>query len=343
MQDKLHDEAGRLAALRRYEVLDTPREAPFDRITGLVQAVLNVPIATVSLIDSDRQWYKACLGMDSVDLPRELSFCTHTIQSRDLLIVPDTLLDPRFAQNPMVTGEPFIRSYIGAPLASPDGYNLGSLCALDMRARDFEPTQLEVLKRFAALVVDEMELRRIAQVDSLTEAATRRGFLLEMEKAIAAFKRDGTNATLLLLDLDHFKNINDSFGHPFGDVVLRDVSQAIRGLLRQGDLLGRLGGEEFGVLLGQCDLKRGAAVADVLREKVQHLSFKQEPSVTVTASFGVCSLESERLATELWLARADEALYNAKRAGRNRCFITVSADHLEAFDRELRPTLIKTG
>ena len=172
-----------MAALHRYEILDTPREPSFDRITGLVRAVLNVPISTLSLIDSDRQWYKSCVGMESTDLPRELSFCTHTIQSRSPLCVPDTLKDARFAQYPSVTGEPFIRSYLGIPLATPDGYVLGALCALDVQPREFNVGQIEVMKSFAALAENEFELRRIAQIDSLTGAATRRSFLIELEKA----------------------------------------------------------------------------------------------------------------------------------------------------------------
>ena len=321
MDMKLHDEFGRLAALGRYEVLDTPREAPFERITGLVRAVLNVPISTLSLIDADRQWYKSCVGMDSSDLPRKLSFCTHTIQAREPLYIPDTLEDARFKDLPSVTAAPYIRSYLGAPLMSPDGYNLGALCALDVRPREFSDGQIEVLKSFAALAVDELELRRIAQVDSLTGAATRRSFLLEVEKAIAKFVRRRQPAVLLTLDVDHFKRVNDTFGHPSGDVVLRTVSSGLQGLLRTEDLLGRLGGEEFGILLADAELHQAEQTAERLRCAIEDLPLELKEPLRVTASFGISAIRADRLTPELWLASADEALYAAKRSGRNRCCV----------------------
>jgi hypothetical protein len=147
---KLADEAARLAALRRYEILDTLPEAPFDRITGLVKAVFEVPIALVSLIDADRQWLKSCVGMDVSETPREISFCTHTIQRREPMVIANATEDPRFANNPLVTGPPYIASYLGAPLETPDGYNVGSLCAIDTKPRTFSATQIEVMKSFAA-------------------------------------------------------------------------------------------------------------------------------------------------------------------------------------------------
>ena len=319
---KLHDEPGRLAALDRYEVMDSPREAPFERITGLVRAVLNVPISTLSLIDADRQWYKSCVGMESSDLPREFSFCTHTIQAREPLYVPDTLRDERFAHYPTVTGAPYIRSYLGVPLVSPDGYNLGALCALDVRTHEFSDAQIDVLKSFAALAVDELELRRIAQIDSLTGAATRRGFLLGLEKATARFVRHGQPAVLLTLDIDHFKRVNDTFGHPSGDSVLRTVTSRLQAMLRTEDSLGRLGGEEFGVLLTDTELPGAVQVAERLRCALQDAPFELQEPLRVTASFGISVIAPDRLSPELWLANADQALYSAKREGRNRCCVS---------------------
>ena len=329
---KLQDEPGRLAALHRYEVLDTPREAPFERITGLVRAVLSVPISTLSLIDSDRQWYKSCVGMDSMDLPREFSFCTHTIQAREPLVVPDTLQDARFARYPTVTGEPFIRSYLGVPLSSPDGYNLGALCALDVKPRDFSPGQIEVLKSFAALAVDELELRKIAQIDSLTGAATRRSFLLEMEKTISKFLRRGQAASLLTMDIDHFKRVNDTFGHPAGDAVLRTVSNRLQAILRKEDLLGRLGGEEFGILLPDIDLHQAFLVAEKLRGALQDTPVLLSEALQVTASFGIAALEVDSASPELWLSKADQALYSAKRTGRNKCCVAAGGEALEGIN-----------
>ena len=139
LDPKLNDEPARLAALDRYEVLDTPPEQPFDRITALVQTVLNVPICSVALIDAQRQWFKSCVGLTARQTARDISFCTHTIQEREPFYIPDAQLDTRFRENPLVTGDPFIRSYLGIPLSTPDGYNVGSLCAIDIIPRDFTP------------------------------------------------------------------------------------------------------------------------------------------------------------------------------------------------------------
>jgi diguanylate cyclase (GGDEF)-like protein len=321
VDEKLLDEPGRLAALRRYELLDTPPEAPFDRITMLVKTVLNVPMASVSLVDAERQWLMSCVGMERGDTPRDITFCTHTIQSRAPMIVFDASLDPRFARNPLVTGPPYIASYLGVPLSTPDGYNLGSLCAIDTRPRTFNEGQLEVLKSFAALVTDEIELRRIAQLDFLTGTATRRGFLLEAEKCISRFKRQQATTILLVFDIDHFKLVNDTYGHPAGDLVLRTICKTIEGELRTSDLLGRLGGEEFGILIAVPNLEAALHAGERFRQAIESCVIEHDPPIRVTASFGIAMLDQECRTADQWLAAADAALYNAKRSGRNKCCV----------------------
>ncbi len=321
VDEKLLDEPGRLAALKRYELLDTPPELPFDRITMLVKTVLEVPMASVSLIDAERQWLMSCVGMERGDTPRDITFCTHTIQSRAPMIVFDASLDPRFAENPLVTGPPHIASYLGVPLSTPDGYNLGSLCALDTRPRTFNDSQLEVLKSFAALVTDEIELRRIAQLDFLTGAATRRGFMLEAEKCVSRFKRHQASAALLVFDIDYFKRVNDTYGHAAGDVVLRGICKTIEVSLRTSDLLGRLGGEEFGILLAASELDDALQSAERFRRAIENCVIEHEPPIRITASFGIAMLDPECRTADQWLAEADAALYEAKRNGRNRCCV----------------------
>jgi diguanylate cyclase (GGDEF)-like protein len=317
-EEKLADEAGRLAALRRFEVLDTPHEAPFDRITRLVKAVLGVPIALISLVDADRQWLKSCVGLDITETSREVSFCAHTIRKREPMVVPNAAEDPRFALNPLVTGPPHIASYLGVPLETPDGYNLGALCAIDTQPREFNADQIEVMKGFAALVMDELELRRIAQMDFLTGVATRRGFCLALDKAISRFKRHRRGSALLTLDVDHFKQVNDTYGHPVGDLVLRGVAAKLERLLRASDLIGRLGGEEFGVLLADANLNEATQAAERFRAAIEELVIENDPPLRVTASFGISVLEKVAWTANDWLAAADEALYEAKRSGRNR-------------------------
>lgn len=316
---KLTDEPARLAALKRYDILDTPDEGAFDKITALVRQILGVPICAVTLIDKDRQFIKSRQGIDGRETARDISFCTHTIQGRSAMVIADASADPRFSANPMVTGDPNIAAYCGVPLETPDGYNVGALCAIDTSPRDFDPAQVALLAKFAALVVDEMELRRIAQRDHLTGAMTRRAFVAELDKAISRRDRSGRPSALLLLDIDHFKAVNDTYGHPTGDAVLRQVAGQIGGMIRSNDAFGRIGGEEFGVVLAETDAHQALEAGERFRAALTRLRFEEPPGLQVSASFGVAALLPADVTSDHWMRRADDALYAAKRGGRNRC------------------------
>lgn len=153
------NEADRIEKLDLYRILDTPPEEAFDRITRTIAEIIDVPIALVSLVDRDRQWFKSRFGLDAEETPRDLAFCSHAILGNDLFVVEDTTQDPRFSSNPLVVSEPSIRFYAGAPLKTPDGYNLGTLCAIDRRPRSLTDAQRRLLSDFAHIVVDELELR----------------------------------------------------------------------------------------------------------------------------------------------------------------------------------------
>ncbi|MFN3595988.1 MAG: PAS domain-containing protein [Rubricoccaceae bacterium] len=149
----------RLAALHRYEVLDTPAEEAFDRIVRLAKRSLDAPFALLSLIDSDRQWVKACEGLDVAEFSLEGSFCVRTAETRQTLVVPDALADARFRDSPYVVGEPGVRAYAGAPLLSPGGHVIGTLCVADVVPRALRAAHVEVLEDLAAEAVDQLELR----------------------------------------------------------------------------------------------------------------------------------------------------------------------------------------
>ncbi|MFC3442928.1 sensor domain-containing diguanylate cyclase [Sphingobium rhizovicinum] len=317
-QDRLTDEAGRIAALRRYQILDTPAEGGFDKITDMVRALVGVPISAVSLIDTNRQWFKSHVGLDVAETPRSVAFCDHAIRQDAPLIIPDACADARFCDNPLVTGDPGIRSYAGVPLRTPEGYNVGSLCAIDTRARDFAPEQMAILQGLAPIVIEQMELRLLAERDGLSGALTRRAFVAAIDRQIALFTRHQRPAALVLLDIDHFKRVNDDHGHPAGDRVIEAVADLCRTLSRPSDSLGRLGGEEFGLLLPETSEADAMAAARRFCDAVAAQVIPHDPPLRVTASFGVAALGGDRMTSHSWLAAADAALYEAKRAGRNR-------------------------
>lgn len=314
---KLSDEPARLAALDRYRVLDTPREQGFEKITTLVRQILDTPVCAVTLIDRERQWIKSIQGGEQAETPRSVAFCDHTIRLREPLVVPDATKDPRFAANPLVTDGPKIRSYAGVPLSSPDGYNLGALCVVDMKPREFTAGEVDILRKFAGLVMDELELRTIAHRDFLTGTLTRRAFIDVAKRDIDRCRREDRSSAIASFDIDHFKRINDGYGHPFGDEVLKAVAEACEATLRPTDMLGRLGGEEFGILLVDTALDDAVTGAERVRLRIAALEFPAVPGLTVTASFGVAALAPDA-DLPAWMAIADEALYDAKREGRDR-------------------------
>jgi signal transduction histidine kinase len=154
------DEKERLKKLEEYAVLDTDTEENFDRITRIVAEVLGVPISLVSLVDESRQWFKSRHGLDATETPRELAFCAHAIHSEELFLVPNAKEDERFHDNPLVAGDPNIRFYAGAPLVTPDGYKIGTLCAIDCEPKALSDDHRQLLEDLASLVVDELELRK---------------------------------------------------------------------------------------------------------------------------------------------------------------------------------------
>lgn len=156
------DDEERLAELRRFDVLDTPPDERFDRLTRLVADLLDVPIALVSLVDRDRQWFKAKVGLDVDETRRDVSFCAHAILGDDVFVVPDAARDERFADNPLVTGDPSIRFYAGAPLRTRGGFRVGTLCAIDRIPRELSDAHRRLLVDLADVVVDELELQSAA-------------------------------------------------------------------------------------------------------------------------------------------------------------------------------------
>ena len=221
----------RLAALRASRILDTPREAAFDRIASLAARMLGVPISAVSFVDSDRQWFKATCGLDIRQTSRAVSFCAHAIHSDDVFVVPDAAADPRFADNALVTGAPHIRFYAGAPLLTPEGLALGTLCIIDQRPRSLNKRQRAILRDLAALVVDELALRTQIMARERAETAVRaqHAMLQDINASIEARIEERTA---------ELKRVNDALRAEItqreqADAARRESDQRFRQLFNQ--------------------------------------------------------------------------------------------------------------
>lgn len=320
-------EEARLAALDRYDILDTPGEEAFDRVTRLAKRIFRVPIVTLTLLDGHRQWFKSSLGLAVCETDREPAFCNLAVEDDRPLVVLDAADDPRFAANPFVTGEPHIRFYAGAQIRTPDGHALGTLCVVDRVPRSFDEDEVETLTDLARIVSDELELRLLAATDPLTGALSRRAFRDEATRSLKLAARHEHDLGLLVFDLDHFKSVNDSHGHGVGDVVLSRCVAAVRRELRDSDLIGRIGGEEFAVLLPHTGARAALEVAERLRSAIAAEIFRVgDHSFAATASFGAATRRRGLPDVDALLQEADGALYLAKTLGRNRCELARPAD-----------------
>jgi len=195
------NEAERLEALRRYQILDTRSDPVFDDLAALASYVCGTPIALVSLVDSDRQWIKARVGLDVSETPRDVSFCGHTILANDTLVVEDTLADSRFADNPLVTSDPKIRFYAGAKLTTSDGHALGSLCVIDRVPRKLTSAQKEALQALSRQVVAQMEYKR--NVLEMAEIIAERKQTEELKAANQAAQAASRAKSEFLANISH--------------------------------------------------------------------------------------------------------------------------------------------
>ena len=454
------NENERVNRLESLSILDTIEEESFNRITRVAANTLGMPIAFINFLDTDRQWFKAKTGIDISEMPRDYGFCSHTICNDEILEIKDTTSDPRYADNPLVVGDPNIRFYAGAPLCVNDTYNLGTLCIVDTKPRSLSADEKIILTDLASMVTElitlrqiseralkaeerlidavesipdgfvlfdkddklvmcnqrykdiysetseflipgtyfsdmirkgvelgqypeaigneeawienrlsqhskadssleqqlpgdrwlrieerrtseggmvgfrvditqlkrqQRELSRLAWTDSLTNCLNRRRFVDLVNNEISRGQRANIPGALVLIDIDHFKKINDVFGHAAGDQVLIELVKRWNVELRDYDQLARIGGEEFAILLPQCD----DTVAELVVERLLKIT-SQRPirfkgvDIFATLSAGLIIFSHGTDTVDTALARADEALYKAKRQGRN-CYVSKAA------------------
>jgi diguanylate cyclase (GGDEF)-like protein len=307
--------AGHAPGLQALELLGTDSDERFDRFTRLAQRLFDTPIALLELTGSDRYWVKSRIRLDPSDLRRELAFCSAAIFGDEVVVVPDTTRDPRLRDHPFVVGLPEIRFFAGCPVWAPDGSRLGTLCVIDHEPRAVSEEDVGLLEDLAEMLEQELTSLSLATLDELTKLTNRRGFDAIAEHTIAMCRRVDEPATLLYFDLDGFKPINDTLGHAAGDRVLRTFAQNLRETFRDSDVVARVGGDEFCVLLTSAtpeDVRRPLSLLEGSLEM-------REGEPLVSFSVGIAQYDPSRHSTVRALVEeADQRMYKQKRAGSSR-------------------------
>lgn len=327
------NDSARVKDLHHSKLLTSGKLSDLDELAHICQRVMRVDIAAISLVDDKHQWFKSSTGSPFKKTARSLSFCTWAVYYKDHLIVEDTIADSRFCSNPLVTNKPFIRFYSGVPLYSKRGHILGTLCLIDSKPRTMSVSDIELQQHFAhqaELLIEKFELEQLAMTDSLTGLFNRRYFDERAEEAIKQSRREDLPMTIIVLDIDDFKQVNDSFGHSVGDRALIELSAVMKRSLRGSDILSRVGGEEFHILLPNTPESRAQEVAHRMREAIKSTHIKIDhdtlengaskninESISLTCSFGIASLRAQDTHIDEVLKRADAAMYQAKRQGKD--------------------------
>lgn len=303
----------RIAELRSLLLLDSSPEERFDRITRVAKQLFNVPIALVSLIDTDRQWFKSCDGLDATETGRDISFCGHAILGDEVFIVENALKDIRFSDNPLVTEGPEIRFYAGAPIAMPSGNKLGTLCIISPEPREFTAEQSELLHDLAKIVISELVSQQAATQDALTGVNNRRGFEMLANKVISNCARYGWETTLIYFDLNKFKEINDTYGHKSGDQALIDFTELVSQIVRESDILARLGGDEFVIMMMSTDAATAQTKVNCLLQALDKYNQETSQPYELKASYGIVQYASAQYNNlEDLISAADGLMYQNK-------------------------------
>ena len=334
----------RLEAVKRTGLLDSDPEESFDRLTRLAAKLVGAPVTFISLVDEHRDFYKSAFGFGgALANTRQLegrTFCQYSIVAEGPLVLEDVTASTVFRNVPTIESLG-VKAYAGIPLLSPEGQPIGSFCAIDFKPRHWSALDIEILTELSCSAMREIhvhlalkalsetnryleektrdlseaneKLARLASTDALTGLRNRRAFEIALKIELARLARESSSVTLMLIDIDHFKRINDQFGHPEGDVVLRTIAQVLLDNVREVDMAARLGGEEFAVILPSTDKPGAWVLAERIRQAVESESPR---GLTVTVSIGTATVSHDCPVTEL-LKIADKALYDSKRHGRN--------------------------
>jgi diguanylate cyclase (GGDEF)-like protein len=332
----LNTETLQLAELQQQDLINTPLDAGFNRLVRLTRTALRTRIAAISLVHRDREWFKAAVGWNVTELPLERSMASTLKDLSEPLIVSDLRLDSARRSHPLVRQSPEFRFLAAYPLRDRFNHLIGFLTAYDTEPRAINRNTVEALTDLGHIAqreifVSELNLiqqellakldasRRQSLLDELTRLWNRRGGLQLLERALKGDKPYDVPWGLCVADIDRFKSINDTHGHGVGDTVLRKVACTLVDSVRQDDVVCRLGGDEFLIMVADIGVREMHVVLERLRVRVGALQIRTgDKHISPTLSMGGCiSSPGAALSPDATLSRADSALYRAKRAGRN--------------------------
>lgn len=318
--DYPENEDVRVATLRSLSILDTEPEERFDRLTRIAKRLFGVPIALVSLVDMNRQWFKSCQGLAVTEMSRDISFCGHAILGNDIFMIADTLEDERFYDNPLVLNEPRIRFYAGVPLVVSNGIKVGTLCLIDREPRILSDEDRELLRDLGQMAAQELSSVQLATIDELTQISNRRGFSALAHHALNLCKRMNKPASLFFFDLDFFKEINDRYGHAEGDNALVNFSKILKESFRESDVVGRLGGDEFVALLTNANQTETQLILNRLEQVLKDFNSKQtDRGYSIVYSVGMVEFDPSRHhSINDLLVEGDRMMYAQKREKRSK-------------------------
>lgn len=290
------NESERLDSLRRMNLLYTPDEGALDSVTRTAKLIFKTPIVLISLVDRNRQWFKSCLGLPQRDTLRDISFCGHAILNDDIFVIEDATVDRRFADNPLVTGEPRIRFYAGRPLKNRDGYNIGTLCLIDSVPRLLTPSELQALDdlgKWAELAVAARELSetqsgfvanlddeaRHGMLDAKLNVWTSAAVLQLLERETMRAFHQKTPLTVLKIEIASFDEIRRQYGPVAADTLLADFSRALGSVVRAYDTIGRAGDKQFLIVLPNADEAKAREIIAKLKRACSLIMFMPKDEI----------------------------------------------------------------
>lgn len=310
------NEADRQRTLDDFHILDGPSDEDLDRLTRLASQLLGLPIALISLVDHDRQWFLSRVGLEARETGREVAFCAHAICGDSVMVVGDASSDPRFQDNPLVRAEPHIRFYAGAPLRSHEGHNLGTLCVIGREPRQLSGSERQLLEDLAGMVMQQLESRRRSWRCSLTGLLNRRPFFEEGERELACARGEHAALSLLLVSTSPITDATKAAGRDRHEAMLLWLAGGLRELGRSADLAARVSAAVFALAMPATSLSQAHERAEALLTTLAARPLSHQGlSVPLDVHAAVGEAAADEADFPAFFHRVEEALERGRRCG----------------------------